>query len=247
MKRSLAFLAVFPMGLVASLVSSVALAQPAPPVAGRWYRLQTVFRGAGECLEGNQSASPVHGGAAFMDRCQNVSGQLWSFEPVAGGFYRLRTQFQGQQMCLEGNQSASPVHGGAAFMDRCQNVSGQLWRLVPEGNGFRLRTQFRGDGECLEGNQSASPVHGGSAFMDSCQNVSGQVWNIVPAGGRPAAAPTPPPAPASVERPDHRCGPAFGNGRCDTGRCCSVHAWCGGQQEPHCGAERGFNGQFDGR
>ncbi|MCA9682844.1 MAG: AbfB domain-containing protein [Myxococcales bacterium] len=45
-----------------------------------WYRLKTQFRGAGECLEGNQAGSPVHQGAAFMDKKQNVSGQLWIFE-----------------------------------------------------------------------------------------------------------------------------------------------------------------------
>ncbi len=243
MKRSV-ILSVVPVGLLALLFSSAASAQPQLPVAGRWYKLQTVFRGAGECLEGNQSSSPVHGGSAFMDRCQNVSGQSWSFEPVAGGFYRLRTQFQGQEMCLEGNQSSSPVHGGSAFMDRCQNVSGQLWRLVREGNSFRLRTSFRGDGECLEGNQSSSPVHGGSAFMDRCQNVSGQLWNLVPVGGAPSPRPA---APAATERPDHRCGPEFANASCAPGRCCSVHGWCGGQQETHCSSERGFNGQFDGR
>jgi len=133
MKRSVVMHSVVPFGLFAMLFSSAALAQAPMPVPGHWYKLQTVFRGAGECFEGNQSSSPVHGGAAFMDSCQNVSGQSWSFEPVAGGFYRLRTQFQGQEMCLEGNQSSSPVHGGSAFMDRCQNVSGQLWNLVPVG------------------------------------------------------------------------------------------------------------------
>ena len=136
MKRAAFMLSVVPAGLFAMLFSAAAhaqTAQPQMPVAGRWYKLQTAFRGAGECLEGNQSSSPVHGGAAFMDRCQGVSGQSWSFEPVAGGLYRLRTQFQGQEMCLEGNQSSSPVHGGAAFMDRCQNVSGQLWSLLPVG------------------------------------------------------------------------------------------------------------------
>jgi hypothetical protein len=155
-----------------------AAAGPTLPVAGRWYKLHTVFRGQNECLEGNQAGSPTHAGAAFMDRCQNVSGQSFSFEAVGGGFYRVRTQFRGQNECLEGNQSSSPVHAGSAFMDRCQNVSGQLWRLVPAGDGFRLQTQFRGEGECLEGNQASSSVHGGNAFMDRCQNVSGQIWTL---------------------------------------------------------------------
>jgi hypothetical protein len=115
---------------------------------------------------------------------------------------------------------------------------------VPEGNNLRLRTSFRGDGECLEGNQASSPTHGGAAFMDRCQNVSGQLWSLRPVGGGPR--PTRP-APAASERPDHRCGPEFANGRCGPGRCCSVHGWCGGPQESHCSTDRGFNGQFDGR
>lgn len=47
-----------------------------------YYRLKTQFRGNGECLEGNQAGSPVHGGAAFMDKGQSVSGQLWQLELV---------------------------------------------------------------------------------------------------------------------------------------------------------------------
>jgi hypothetical protein len=147
-----------------------------------WFRLKTLFRGDGECLEGNQAGSPVHKGAAFMDKCQNVSGQLWKVvaEPGTPGAYRLKTQFRGDGECLEGNQAGSPVHDGAAFMDKCQNVSGQLWNLVPDGPGqYRLKTVFRGAGECLEGNQAASPVHSGAAFMDKCQNVSGQIWKLV--------------------------------------------------------------------
>ncbi|HYN19588.1 MAG TPA: hypothetical protein VE078_01410, partial [Thermoanaerobaculia bacterium] len=41
------------------------------------YRLTNLFRGDGESLEGNRADSPVHDGAAFMDKRQNVSGQLW--------------------------------------------------------------------------------------------------------------------------------------------------------------------------
>ncbi len=145
-----------------------------------WYRLQNLFRGEGECLEGNQAGSSVHAGAAFMDKCQNVSGQLWKVVSEGNGVYRLKTQFRGDGECLEGNQAGSSVHAGAAFMDKCQNVSGQLWKLVPDGPGqYRLKTVFRGDGECLEGNQAGSSVHAGAAFMDKCQNVSGQSWKLV--------------------------------------------------------------------
>lgn len=98
--------------------------------AGGYYRLKTQFRGINECLEGNQASSPVHGGSAFMDQCQNVSGQLWKFEPAGNGYFRLKTQFRGEDECLEGNQAGSPVHNGSAFMDQCQNVSGQLWQII---------------------------------------------------------------------------------------------------------------------
>ena len=98
-----------------------------------WYRLKTMFRGEGECLEGNQAGSKVQGGAAFMDKCQNVSGQLWKIEDAGNGYYRLKTMFRGENECLEGNQAANStpdnITGGGAFMDRCQNVSGQLWKF----------------------------------------------------------------------------------------------------------------------
>ena len=172
------FSAVMLMNLGTAMLSQVS-AQNANIEPGAWYRLKTMFRGEGESLEGNQASSSYKGGAAFMDKNQNVTGQYWRFEASNKGYYRLKTLFRGDGECLEGNQAASKVHGGAAFMDKCQNVSGQLWKIVPAGNGyFRLKTMFRGDGECLEGNQSASKVHGGAAFMDKCQNVSGQLWKF---------------------------------------------------------------------
>jgi hypothetical protein len=36
-----------------------------------------------KCLEGNKlSPRSTLRGAAFMDNCQNVSGQLWKFKPA---------------------------------------------------------------------------------------------------------------------------------------------------------------------
>lgn len=160
-------------------VSATIVRQDPRPTFAGWYRLKTVFQGPDKCLEGNQAASPVKQGAAFMDRCQNVSGQLWQLVPE-GEYFRLKTRFQGANKCLEGNEAGSPVKGGAAFMDDCKNVSGQLWKVVPEGATFRLKTMFQGDDRCLEGNQAASPVKQGAAFMDRCQNVSGQLWQILP-------------------------------------------------------------------
>jgi len=151
------------------------------PEDGVWYRLQTEFQGPDKCLEGNQAASAVKEGAAFMDDCADVTGQLFRFEADAEtGAWRLKTMFQGVDKCLEGNASDSEVHGGAAFMDNCQEVSGQLWEVVPDGEHVRLQTLFGGQERCLEGNQAGSEVHQGAAFMDSCAEVTGQLWTLVP-------------------------------------------------------------------
>lgn len=153
-----------------------------------YYKLQTLFQEPdNKCLEGNKFApSSTLKGAAFMDTCQNVSGQLWKFVPAGGNYYRLKTLFQEPyNKCLEGNKLApSSTLGGAAFMDTCQNVSGQLWKITPAQNGYyKMQTQFQApDNKCFEGNKFApTSTLQGAAFMDTCQNVSGQLWKFVPA------------------------------------------------------------------
>ena len=55
----------------------------AVPDQNGYFRLKTMFQGDNKCLEGNRFApESVLQGAAFMDDCQNVSGQLWK---VVGG------------------------------------------------------------------------------------------------------------------------------------------------------------------
>ena len=45
-----------------------------------YFKLTTQFRESkNECLEGNQVNGSLNG-AAFMDKCQNVSGQLWKLK-----------------------------------------------------------------------------------------------------------------------------------------------------------------------
>lgn len=97
-----------------------------------YFRLQTQFlENENKCLEGNRVApGSTLGGAAFMDDCQNVSGQLWKMLPADNGYFRLTTMFlEGEGKCLESNRPAPGAYlGGGAFMDNCQNVSGQLWK-----------------------------------------------------------------------------------------------------------------------
>ena len=94
-----------------------------------FYRLKTKFRGEGECLEGNQIAGKAKKGAAFMDKCQNVTGQLWKIEAAGNGYYRLKTKFQGDGFSLEGNERKGDM-GGNAFMNKTANVTGQLWKFT---------------------------------------------------------------------------------------------------------------------
>ncbi len=94
-----------------------------------YFKLTTQFRESkGECLEGNQVKGSMNG-AAFMDKCQNVTGQLWKATPAGNGYFKLTTQFrESKDECLEGNQMKGSMNG-AAFMDKCQNVTGQLWKF----------------------------------------------------------------------------------------------------------------------
>lgn len=97
------------------------------------YRMTTLFlEGQGKCFEGNKFApTSTLKGAAFMDNCRNVSGQIWKIQP-AGAYFKLTTLFRepfGE--CLEGNKfAATSTLGGAAFMSRCLPFTGQLWRAT---------------------------------------------------------------------------------------------------------------------
>lgn len=153
-----------------------------------YYRLQTMFLEAENlCLEGNRLAEDsVLNGEAFMDDCQDVTGQLWKIVPTdQAGYYRLQTMFlESENKCLEGNRRAEEsVLGGGSFMDDCQGVTGQSFKFVDAGNGYyRIQTMFlEAENKCWEGNRLANAsVLSGGAFMDDCQDVTGQLWKLVP-------------------------------------------------------------------
>ncbi len=145
-----------------------------------YFKLTTQFReGHNECLEGN--AKDRGHGSAYMDSCQNVSGQLWKATPAGNGYFKLTTQWrESQNECLESGVNGADVRNRVgSYMHACKNESGQLWKATPASNGyFKLTSQFREkENECLEGNQKAGSKNG-VTFMDSCQNVSGQLWKI---------------------------------------------------------------------
>jgi len=197
---------------VSVIMAATLVSQTSAQQYSGYYRLQTMFQAPeGKCLEGNRyDRQSTLGGAAFMDDCQNVSGQLWEFLDQGNGYYKLTTMFQSPEgKCFEGNnlQQTSVLQGGA-FLDDCQNVSGQFWKIVPEQDGYvRLQTMFlEPQNKCLEGNRFAPDAFlRGAAFMDDCQNVSGQLWLITPEGGSAPAIPAAPipvaPVPAAPVDP----------------------------------------------
>lgn len=187
-----------PQTVVVLATSLAPLLLPAEIVSAQtfqgYYQLQTeLLEGESRCLEGNKvDPSSTLGGAAFMDLCRHVRGQLWKIDSAEEPDYdRLRTMLLGSDKCLEGNRIGGNTLGGAAFMDTCKSgVSGQLWRIVPLQNGYhQLQTKFMGD-RCLEGNSPGGKTLQGTAFMDRCQsNAAGlrcgdePVHHGVPEGG----------------------------------------------------------------
>lgn len=143
------------------------------------YMLNTEFLGEYACLEGNDPASAIESGNAFMNGCVGATGQRWQFVPIAGTpYYQMHTQLLGATKCLDGDSSAFPMHVGAAFMNDCNtNAPGQNWSVEKGAlGGFILQAPLLDPGLCFEGNQPDSPVHDGGAFLDVCRHVSGQQW-----------------------------------------------------------------------
>lgn len=164
-----------------------------------YYRLQTEWlEGENKCFEGGMpDPARFLGGAAYMEDCQDLSGQLWKFVPNGDGYYQLQTQWlEPDDKCLEGNRlDPERFLAGAAYMDDCEDVSGQLWTFVPADDGYyRLQTQWlEAEDQCLEGNRPGPewPLDG-AAHMTDCDDVTGQFWKIIPAEapGASSAAPS---------------------------------------------------------
>lgn len=59
------------------------------------YLLKTMFRGEGECLEGNRfSPQSTLGGASFMSSCRPFSGQIFRFQESGYAGYFLPKSWQ---------------------------------------------------------------------------------------------------------------------------------------------------------
>jgi len=77
--RNLKKLILFFISLSLIAISEV----PASADFNGYYKLQTKFLGNKKCLEGNRLAEDsTLGGAAFMDDCNNASGQIWKLVKI---------------------------------------------------------------------------------------------------------------------------------------------------------------------
>ena len=127
------------------------------------YRLQSAFRGEGECLDANYHDADTDHGGAFMAPCNGADDQTWHFTPVDDPYhFQIWTEHNGEKLCLDGNDRESPIHEGAAFVEPCRLIVGQIWTITSEDNGFvRLHTEYEQQADCFESNQAGSPAHSG--------------------------------------------------------------------------------------
>ena len=73
----------FSLGCLFLLVSVTAMQAQFDPNYTGYYRLKSMGGGDAVSLESNNGATgTAKNGAAFMDKTQNVSGQLWKIEKV---------------------------------------------------------------------------------------------------------------------------------------------------------------------
>lgn len=153
----------------------------------QYYRLQSMYvEDENKCLEGNYLENgTILNGAAFMDDCQDVAGQLWKIVAVEDGYYFLQTLFlEDEGKCLVGNRLAQDsVLGGAAFMADCEETPDQLWQFIEAEAGYYYMQTLLSEeeGSCFESNRLADGAFlEGAAYMDACQNVTGQLWKLMP-------------------------------------------------------------------
>lgn len=141
------------------------------------YRLHSVFRGPGECLDANVSGPGA--AAAVMAACDGTDEQSWQITEVEPSRYQLGSSGAADAACLNGNDRTSIVHDGGSFAEPCRLVADQVWSItVVEDGSLRLHSELYGQGACLESNEAGSEVHGGAVFVADCADATGQFWTL---------------------------------------------------------------------
>ena len=99
---------------------------------GGKYRLTTMFRGDGMCLD-VQNGGPANN-ELMLAPCRNASGQLWTLRPTPNGV-RMTSDFRGANQCADvaqGAQNARHNWGGLQACSEGRDGS-QVWRIVGTG------------------------------------------------------------------------------------------------------------------
>lgn len=117
-------------------------------------------------------------------------------------------------------------------------VDGRYERVVPRGDG-RCGIMFA-DAECPEG-LCCSPNGWCGDTIAHCTSQADICRGSMPTATSPPVQTLPgTQSPGSIctgePRNDNRCGPMFGNAKCELGLCCSLFGWCG-DTEDHCTTE----------
>jgi len=153
------------------------------------FRLMTLAQEAdNRCLESNRvSPTSYLGGATFMDKCQNVSGQLWKGISAGNDTFHLTSLFlERDKMCLEGSVpfKVGDRLKGAARMESCTDSPGQLWSVEKYVDGYIQLTNSskRKSKRCLAGStpEKIDDPLKGAARMEPCDNSADQLWRAIP-------------------------------------------------------------------
>ena len=157
-----------------ALATLLFMAAPAAAQNAGYFKLQTMFQEPeNKCFEGNRFApDAVLQGGAFMDDCQNVSGQSWTAVPEGNGYFRLKTEFQGALKCLRAMVGPRRCCRVPPSWTTARTYQGSCGGLFPIAMHFWLKTQLRGDSKVSRGQHPPDDA-AGAAFMDTCQKVSG--------------------------------------------------------------------------
>ena len=180
MRRSL-LAALATLGTMVGSAQGMGLDAPPAP----YFRLQlTDTPGRGKCLEANAIGQhSVLGGATFLDRCQSVTGQMWTARKVAPGRFQLFAEFGGPERCLTVNTGEiASIPPRAPYMAAC--AASHAFEAIPgQGNNyFRLRTAIDGQPVCL-GARVRSDIGSSFApvFASPCEGRADQTWVAVEA------------------------------------------------------------------
>ena len=165
-------------------VAAAAAVTVDPPAEG-FFRFQSAWIGADQCLDANQTGGSDHGGGAYVDGCRGTGRQQWEMVPIEDdeGRYHLRTRFWGGPFCLDGNDpddDRDPTGANAAYMTSCATIAHQAWYLVDAGRG---QVQLRTDGEdgettCLAANDPTGSAFAGAVHLTRCSDGPHLAWTI---------------------------------------------------------------------